>query len=67
MGNRQGGQKKFQNLINWVGVKINGGLEFENRLYLIIQGRKEQKQFVIEHKAKIYTAVHYFAMNIRLK
>ena len=29
---------------------------------MIIQGQKEQKQVVIEHKAKIYTAVRYFAM-----
>ena len=31
---------------------------------MIIQGRKEQKQIVLEHKAKIYTAVRYFAMKI---
>ena len=29
---------------------------------MIIQGRKEQKQVVIEDKAKIYTEVRYFAM-----
>ena len=32
-----------------------------------IQGLKEQKQVVIEHKAKIYTAVSYFAMKIGRK
>ena len=34
---------------------------------MIIQGRKEQIQVVIEHKAKIYSAVHYFAMKIGRK
>ena len=29
---------------------------------MIIQGRKEQKQVVMEHKAKVYTAVRYSAM-----
>ena len=32
---------------------------------MIVQGRKEQKQVVIEHRTKIYTAVRYFAMKIR--
>ena len=32
-----------------------------------IQGQKEQKQVVIEHKTKIYTAVCYFAMKIGRK
>ena len=31
---------------------------------MIIQGRNEQKQVVIEHKTEIYTAVRYFAMKI---
>ena len=34
---------------------------------MIIQGHEEQKQVVIEHKAKIYSAVRYFGMNIALK
>jgi len=34
---------------------------------VIIQGRKEQKQAVVKHKAKIYTAVRYFAMKIGRK
>ena len=55
------GLENFQNLINW-GVKINGRLDFEKRLYMIVQGQKGQKQVVIEHKTKIYTAVRYFAM-----
>ena len=29
-----------------------------------IQGRKEQKQVVIEHKNKMFTAIRYFAMKI---
>ena len=29
---------------------------------MIIQGRKEQNQDVIEHKTETYTAVCYFAM-----
>ena len=29
---------------------------------MIVQGQKGQKQVVIEHKTKIYTAVRYFAM-----
>jgi len=34
---------------------------------MIIQGLKEQKQVVIKHKAKINTAVRYFAMKIGRK
>ena len=34
---------------------------------MIIKGRKEQKQVVIKHEAKIYVAVRYFAMKIRRK
>ena len=34
---------------------------------MIIKGRKEQKQVVMKHKTKIYTAIHYFAMKIGLK
>ena len=34
---------------------------------MIIQGRKEQKQVVIVHKIKIFTAVRYFAMKIGRK
>ena len=34
---------------------------------MFIQGRKEQKQVVIKHKAKTYTAVLYFAMKIGRK
>ena len=34
---------------------------------MIIQGRKEQKQVVIEHKTKLCTAVSYFAMKIGCK
>ena len=29
---------------------------------MILQGRKEDKQVVKEHKAKIYKAVRYFAL-----
>ena len=29
---------------------------------MAIQGRKEQKQVVIKHKAEIYAAVRYFAL-----
>ena len=36
---------------NKQGVKLKGILEFEKRL---IQGRKEQKHVVIEHKTNIY-------------
>ena len=32
-----------------------------------MQGWKEHRQVVIEHKAKIYTGVRYFAMKIRRK
>ena len=31
---------------------------------MIIQGRKEQKQVAIKHKAKIYTEVYYFALEL---
>ena len=31
---------------------------------MTIQGQKEQEQVVIEHKAKMYTAVLYFVMRI---
>ena len=31
---------------------------------MIIQGGKEQKQVVIEHKTKTYAVVRYFAMKI---
>ena len=34
---------------------------------MIIQGRKELERVVIKHKAKIYTAVRYFAMKIGRK
>ena len=34
---------------------------------MIIQGRKEQKQIVVEHTAKIYTAVRYLVMKIGRK
>ena len=34
---------------------------------MIVQGRKEQKQVVIKHKTKIYTAVRYFAIKIGRK
>ena len=34
---------------------------------MIIQGLKEEKHVVIKHKAKIYTAVLYFAMKIGRK
>ena len=34
---------------------------------MIIQGWKEQEEVVIDHKAKTYTAVRYFAMKIRRK
>ena len=34
---------------------------------MIIQGRQEQKQVAINLKAKMYTAVHYFAMKIGRK
>ena len=34
---------------------------------MIIQGWKEQKQVVIKHKTKVYTAVRYFAMKIERK
>ena len=34
---------------------------------MIIQGRKEQKQAVIMHRTKIYTAVRYFAMKTGYK
>ena len=34
---------------------------------MIIRGRKEQKQVVIKHKTKIYTALRYFAMKIERK
>ena len=43
--NRQGGWKKIRNL-------INGGLESEKRLSMIIQGQKEQKQVVVKLKLK---------------
>ena len=33
---------------------------------MIVQGRKEQKHVVIEHKTKIYAVVRYFAMKIGL-
>jgi len=56
--NKQGGQRKFQNLIN--------GLEFDKRLEMIIQGWKEQKQVVIKHRLN-YTGVCYFAINIGCK
>ena len=46
---------------------INGGLDFEKRLQMIIQGRKEQKQVVIDHKTKIFTAVLCFAMKFGRK
>ena len=60
-------RKKFRNLING-GFKINGGgSEFEQRLYMIIQGRKEQKEVVIKHKTKIYTKARYFAIKIGCK
>ena len=31
---------------------------------MIIQGRKEQRQFVIKHKTKIYATVRIFAITI---
>ena len=31
---------------------------------MIIQGRREQKQVVLKHKTKMYTAACYFAMKI---
>ena len=34
---------------------------------MIIQGREEQKQVVLEHETKIYTAVRYFVMKIGRK
>ena len=34
---------------------------------MILQGRKEQKQVVIKHKTKIYTAVRCIAMKIGCK
>jgi len=34
---------------------------------MIIQGRKEQKQVVMKHKANIYTGIRYFAMKIGCK
>ena len=43
-----------------------GGLVFEKRLYMIIQGGKEQKQVVIKRKTK-HTAVHYIAIEIGCK
>ena len=34
---------------------------------MIMEGREEQKQVVIMHKTKIYTAARYFAMKIGRK
>ena len=43
-------QKKLQNLING-GFKINRrGLEFENRLTITLERRKEQYQVVMKNK-----------------
>ena len=60
--NRQGGWKKFRNLINGGGVKINGEVGVREKGVNDIQEWKEQKQIVIKHKTKIYTAERYFAM-----
>ena len=49
------------------GIKADRGLVFEKWLYMIIQGRKEQKLVVIKHKDKVYTAVRYFAIKIGRK
>ena len=41
---------------------MNGGLELDS-----FQGRKEQKQVVMEHNMKIYTEACYFAMKMECK
>ena len=46
---------------------LNGGSESERRLQMTKQGRKEQKQVVVEHKTKIDTAACYFALEIGRK
>ena len=56
----QEGWKKFRNI-------INRGLDFENRAYMSMQGRKEQEQVIIKDKTKTYTAVLYIAMKIGRK
>jgi len=63
---RQGGWKKFRNAING-RVKINGGSSNLGKGFKRLQGWKEQKQVVIEHKTKIYTAVRHFAIKIGRK
>ena len=56
--NKQGGMKKFRNLMNgW-------GLDFEKWLERIKTSRwKESKEVVIKHRAKKYTEAFYFALN----
>ena len=62
--NRQGDWKKFRNLVNGV-VEINGdGWNLRKGFKLLY---KEQKQVVIKHRAKIYTAAPYFAIKIGCK
>ena len=59
--NKQGGSGKIP------GFNDRQGSENEKRLLMIIQGRKEQKQVVVEHKTKIYTEACYFALKIGRK
>ena len=49
------------------GVKINGGLEYEKRLYMSINCWKKQKRIVRQHKTEGYKKPHYFAMTIGYK
>ena len=58
----RGVRKNPQNIINGGRGENKWGLEFEKRLQMILQGLKEEKQVVKEHKAKIYKAVRYFAL-----
>jgi len=63
--NKQGGWKKFQNLIHWGQNK--GGVGILEKALNDYKRTERPKQVVINNKTKIYAEACYFAMIIGRK